>query len=201
MARTVNLSGKDVKKSENTGFAPLPAGKYNVTVFDLDEGEYKNGVNKGRPFLKLQLRISDGQKGANRRLFVNVGDFPYWKNKDGSGSDGASNFLYWQFYKSLGVVFPGKDEEDEVEVVLPDLEEIEGASLAVKVKIVKDEYAYNKAMAAWEDEAEKAEAKGKDAPPRPEPDDFLKNEVAEFLPEIDPDDLASDGDDSDDFGL
>lgn len=203
MARTVNLSGKDVKKSENTGFAPLPAQKYNVTVFDLDEGEYKNGANKGRPFLKLQFRVSDGQPGANRRIFVNLGDFPYWKKKDGSGEDGASNFLYWQFYKALGVVFPSKDEEDEVEVSLPDLEDIEGAALAVKLKIVNDTYAYEKAMNAWVEAKEAAEEKGKPfTEPQPEQGDFLKNEVAEFLPEIDADDLADEqGGGSDEFDL
>ena len=203
MARTVNLSGKDVKKSENTGFAPLPAGKYNVSVFDLEESEYKSPNNKGKPMLRLQLRVSDGQKGANRRLFTNLGDFPYWGKKDGSGEDGSPNFLYFQFYKALGVVFPSKDEEDEVEVSLPDLDEIEGATLAVKVKIVNDDYAYKKAQEAWIEAKDAAEAKGKPfTEEQPEQGDFLRNEVAEFLPEIDADDLADEqGGGSDEFDL
>ena len=198
MGRTVNVSGAAVKGSQGTAFAPLPAGKYNVSVFDLAEGEYKNGVNKGKKFLKLQLRISEGQTGTNRRVFTNVGDFERWNPKAGK-EVGAVNFQYFQFYKALGVVFPKPGEDGEVE--LPDFDEIEGADLAIKLKIVEDSYAYEKALGEWKDAKDKAEAKGKPfEDEEPVKGDFLKNEVAEFLPSLDEDELASAGGD-DDFDL
>lgn len=189
MARTVNISGSDVKDSKGNGFDPLPAGKYNVNIYEVSEGEYKNGGNAGRTFLKLHLKVADGQKGANRRLFVNVGDFPRWAPKPG-GKDpkGSPNFLFFQFYKSLPEPVEFPDGVDGA-VDLPDLEDLEGALLAVKVKVVKDDYAFKKAKEAGELDG------------RTE-DDFLKNEVAEFLPALDAEDLEDEqAGGSDDFDL
>ena len=191
MARTVNVAGSDAKAAKGSGFDPLPAGKYNVNIFEVSEGTYKEGgANAGRTFLKLHLKVADGQAGANRRLFTNVGDFPRWAPKPG-GKDpkGAPNYQFFQFYKSLpddlAVEFP---EGVDGDVELPDLEDLEGALLAVKIKVVKDDYAFKKA---------KAEG---DLDGRTE-DDFLKNEVAEFLPAIDPEDLVDESAGSDEFDL
>lgn len=192
MARSVNIAGSDIKDSKSTGFDPIPAGTYNVTIYDYEVKQVKPGsANAGRDFLALQLRISEPQKGANRRLFVNVFDFPRWAPKAGK-SEGSVNFLFFQFYKALGVDFPdGVDGE----VDLPDYEDLQGSSVAVKVVITQDDYRFKNARKDWIASGEKG--------PEPEAADFLKNEVKEFLAEQDADDLATDedDDDEDDFDL
>lgn len=190
MARSVNVTGSDVKDSKGGGFDPIPAGTYNVTIFDKEVKQYKNGGNAGRDYLALQLRISDGQKHSNRRLFVNVGDFPRWAPKNGK-AEGSVNFLFFQFYKALGVEFP---EGVDGAVDLPDYEDLDGAALAVKVVIKEDDYAFKNALKDWRGNGEKGD--------EPEPSQFLKNEVKEFLPEQDADEFAvADEDDEDDFDL
>lgn len=184
MVRKQQVSGADSKASEGGGtFEPLAAGVYNVSIFDHQVKQYGNGANAGRDYLALQLRISDGQKGANRRVFVNVGDFPKWAPKNGKE---ANNFLFFQLYKALGVEFP--DGDDITEVELPDYEDLNGSSLAVRLKIVEDDYAFKKAVKEGQKDAVKS--------------DFLKNEVAAFLPEQDAEDLVQDSAaESDEFSL
>src|SRR6478609_8027823 len=170
MARSVKVSGADNKASQQSGtFEPLPAGVYNVDIYDHKIEQYKNGGNAGRDYLNLHLRISDGQAGANRRVFVKVGDFPKWAPKNGKE---AVNFLFFQFYKALGVEFP--DGDDLTEVDLPDFEDLNGSRLGVRLKIVQDAYAFKKAKDAWNGKGD-----------RPEENDFLKNEVVAFLEEQD----------------
>lgn len=185
MARSVKVSGADNKASEGGGtFEPLAAGVYNVTVFDHQVKQYNNGANAGRDYLALQLRISDGQKGANRRVFVNVGDFPKWAPKNGKE---ANNFLFFQFYKALGVEFP--DGDDITEVDLPDYEELNGSPLAARLKIVEDDYAFKKAQKEGT-LGDRTKA------------DFLKNEVAAFLETQDEDSLVQESSgESDEFDL
>lgn len=196
MARSVKVTPGAVETATSGGgdFKPLPAGKYNVSIFDHSVRQYgEKSNNVGRDFLALHLRVSDGQKGANRRLFTNVGDFEKWANKDGSDvkdangvlqATGSVNFLYYQFYKALGVDFSGE------EAALPDYEDLNGEEFTVKVKIVADKFQYEKAVKEGT-VGDRTQA------------DFLKNEVAEFLPLEDIETGADEaGDlDEDDFDL
>lgn len=186
MARGTVKTTKDAEEKAAAGsgdYKPLDAGVYNVTIFDAEETEITNvkSANKGVTGVRMQFRISDGQKGANRRLFQSVYDVQKWAPKPGK-DEGAVNFLFFQFYKALGYDL-GDGEFD-----LPDVEDLVGESLAVKVKIVADTYQYNKA----EKEGTLGDrTKG----------DFLTNEIAEFLPEQD--EVASEdpADEDDDFDL
>lgn len=203
MARAVNVSQQDTKDSKGSGFDPIAPGTYNVTIFDFEIGQYKAGTaNAGRDFLNVQFRISDGQKGANRRLFERIGDFARWAPKDGA-TEGKVNFTFFGFYRALGVDFDGVDGDVE----LPDYEDLKGAALAVKVAIENDDYRYGLALSEWKQNKDKAndpeafEVKN----PRPEPSDFKRNVIKDFLPEQDVDDLGADDvavdDDDDEFDL
>jgi len=60
---------------------PVPAGTYNVSVFEIGNGTVQSGDNKGKPRLKFQFRIEDGEESpdgknqGNRRLFSDVNAF------------------------------------------------------------------------------------------------------------------------------
>jgi hypothetical protein len=180
MARKVNVTKGAQEQAASSGgdYKPLDAGIYNVSVFEAEGTAIKNPVspNNGVTGVRLHLRISDGQKGANRRLFTSVYDVERWNPKPGK-TEGAVNFQFFQFYKALGIEF------GEGEVELPEIEDLQGEELAVKVKIVHDSYAYNKAVKEGT-LGDRTKA------------DFLTNEVAEFLPVQDLDDLADDTEDA-----
>ncbi len=181
MSRTTKVTpGAAAKAAEGNAFKPLPAGIVNATIFEHSAAEIKKGDNVGVTGLNIQFRISDGQKGANRRIFTHVWETEKW-------ASGSVNFLYFQFYKALGVEFKDADGNDLEEVELPDLEDLNGSPLALKLKVVPDDYQYKKALAEWEG-LEPAEDSPKYAAwkqDKPSKGDYLKNEVAEFLPEQD----------------
>jgi len=166
MARTTVKVTKAAQEEAAKGggdFKPLNAGIYNVTVVDAEETTItrEDSPNKGTTGVRLQLRISEGQKGTNRRLFQTVYDVERWAGKD----EGTVNWLFSQFYKALGVNMEG-------EVELPEVEDLLGEALAVKVKIVSDKYKFEKA---------KKEGTLGDKTLA----DFLTNDISEFLPEQD----------------
>lgn len=179
MGRTVKVTkgAEEQAKAGSGDFKPIPAGVYNVTVVEAEAAEIKNGNNAGVTGVRMQFRISDGQPNANRRLFNTVWDVDRWAPKDGK-KEGAVNFQFFQFYKALGVEFPEVGEAD-----LPEIEELGGEPLAVKIKITHDDYKYKQAV---KDGTLGDRTKG----------DFLTNEISEFLPEQE--DVALDGDDEDD---
>lgn len=73
----------DQETYDNAGrsFEPVPVGKYKVTIFSITPDEVKTGENKGKPRLKFQFRIADGEVAAdgsrqqNRRLFADINAF------------------------------------------------------------------------------------------------------------------------------
>jgi hypothetical protein len=71
---TIDNSGRDDE--------PVPAGKYEVKIFEIKADEVKNGDNKGKLRLKFHFRIEDGQESpdgrhqGNRRIFADVNAFP-----------------------------------------------------------------------------------------------------------------------------
>ena len=70
-------------------FEPVPAGPYTVTVFSITEDKVKSGDNAGKPRLKFQFRIADGEtapdgsKQGNRRLFADMNAFEGVSQKTG----------------------------------------------------------------------------------------------------------------------
>jgi hypothetical protein len=193
----VTQGAKEQAASSRGGFKALEAGKYNVDIFDAEETEIKQGVNAGTKGVRMQFRISPGQKGANRRIFSAVYDVERWKPKEGK-TEGAVNFQFFQFYKALGFEM-GENFE------LPDVEDLLGEALTVKLKVVADTYQYNKALAEWQgkEPEEGTEAHTKWESEKPSKGDFLTNEIDEFLPleELDDLDTAAAGDDEDGFDL
>ena len=174
----LNLTGEKVV-DPSSGFAPLPNGKYAVTVYEVNHKEYgPNSNNAGRDSWNVQFRISDGQEGANRRIFQQIGLFPTWAPTD-KYPDGADNFLFYQFFSSV----QGKSEKDfraEVKDViegkgkkvlsLPDDSQVLGTEVILVLGTEADTYAYNKAKEG----GELAEGETQD--------DFKRNTIKRILP-------------------
>lgn len=160
MGYKIDLTGAKVSEG-SSNFAPLEAGTYNVTIYEAEIGAYGDKSNNaGRPFLKVQFRIADGEAGANRRLFENIPLFTQWaptaKNPDGSDA-----FAFFGFFSAL----LGKSEKayrDEVREAIAaggfefpfDLPNgVLGKPLALVLGIENDDYAFNKAVAGGDTDA------------------------------------------------
>lgn len=168
MARKVSVSAQDVKDSKGKAFGPLPAGKYLMNIYAVTDDEFKNGPNKGREKISVQFQVAEGQKKANARIFQDVGLFPRWAPKNGA-SEGANNFLFYQFFKAVGVTIP----EDGGEIEIPDNDELTGEQVVIDLKVEQDDYKYRQAFQAWEREGSKGA--------EPDPNDFKRNAVKAIL--------------------
>lgn len=172
MARKVQVTG-EVSTETNTGFKPLKAGKYEVTIFGVEEGAYKNGDNKGKPNLNVQYKISDGQKGANRRVFDLVPLITNW-------SDGKDAFRFFQFWAAV-LGMPEKDfrikvkeakeagDTDLETLDLPEDDDLLGMELTITLNVKDDKYRYEEAVKKWKADGEKGEA--------PVQADFQRNNI------------------------
>lgn len=173
--------GEKVSDGSDRKYDPLEAGKYVVSVFDAKLGKYtKPGGNKDRPNYNIQYRIADGQTGANRRIFSQIGLFATWgaTSKNPNGSD---NFA---FFKTIAAL-TGRSEKDiraEYNAVteeggeyeIPSPSELKGRKAVLTLKIVPDTYAFDTAQAKENEEA-KAE---KREPETLDQEDFKRNEIA-----------------------
>lgn len=169
--------GYDVKKTEGrkaadsgggTRFNALPAGSYAASVYEVTAGEYKNGNNKGRPNIRVQFKILDGQTGANRRIFQTIGIFDEWNNDKKS-----DNFTFFQFFaaavgKSETDFRAWFDEEDDPFGDLPSPTQLEGRKVVLRLKVVPDDYGYKRAKEEGSLGADETE------------DDFTTNDIAGF---------------------
>lgn len=146
MARKIAAGKNEIKTEVNTGFAPVKAGRYESTIFGLEEGKYSTEKNKGLANLNVQYRISDGQAFANRRLFDQFPLAPTWL-------DGSDAFRFFQF----GAAVTGRTEKEfreyaaaqqeaDEEIELPEDEDLLGFPVTITVKVEDDEYAYKKAL-------------------------------------------------------
>jgi len=108
---------ENAPQSNSNSYEPLPKGKYDVTIFDIQADTVKSGENAGKPRWKLQLRVASGQF-ENRRLFTLVplyvaGDF--WKTQS--------------FFEALGYdMKAGK-------FTVPEVNELLGKALTARVTI------------------------------------------------------------------
>lgn len=181
MALNLNLSSEKISEP-SSGFDPLPPGKYAATVFQVDDKEFgPKSNNAGRPAWNIQFRISDGQTGANRRVFQLVGLFPSWAPTD-KNPDGSDNFLFYQFFAAL----LGKSEKEfraEVKEVaegkgkktlsLPDAVQALGTEVVLDLGIETDTWNYDKARAEWENSGQVGD--------EPDPEDFKRNNIKRII--------------------
>lgn len=81
MARLALNVDKADFDSAGRSFDPVLPGDYKVTIFSITPDEVKNGDNKGKPRLKFQFRIAEGEVDSNgttqtnRRLFSDINAF------------------------------------------------------------------------------------------------------------------------------
>ena len=175
MARKIGVGGQEISTDTGGSFAPLPAGRYEATIFSVKEGEYKSEKNRGLPNLNVQYRISEGQKGANRRLFDLVPLSPNWKN-------GKDAFRFWQFGAAVNgtteKAFREKAKEAAAKktgsVTLPDDADLLGKAVTLVLGIEDDDYNFDKAHKVWE---------AADDPELPEPviADYQRNKISNVL--------------------
>lgn len=134
MARVINTSGQKVREGRSDKFLPLEAAEYTVSVYDVIEGTYKpDSAGEGRDNYRVQLRVADGQKGANRRLFQTIGLFLEWGSTPKS-PDGSDNFTFYDFFAAVRGV-KSKDFRNAVKVwtadAKKDAEAVEGWLAAI----------------------------------------------------------------------
>lgn len=102
--------------SQQTSYEPLPKGKYDTTIYDIQQDTVKSGENAGKPRWKVQLKVVSGQY-ENRRLFTLIplyvaGDF--WKTQS--------------FFEALGFSLKGNFS-------VPDTNDLLGKALTTRVTI------------------------------------------------------------------
>ena len=134
MAREIEVSGKTVTEAETSGNFVYPEGEYIGTIIDVKPskgGFAKSGANEGKPALDIYVRFTESGTGVGEgKKFVAFRnpDFPEF-------ASGKAAWLFFQFYKALGVEFP--KGEDQASVELPDLEEIIGQDIGLRLGIEK----------------------------------------------------------------
>lgn len=175
MARKIGVAGKEISTDTGGSYAPLPAGNYEATIFSVKEDVYKGANSSGIPYLNVQFRISEGQKGANRRIFDKIPLETAWK-------DGKDAFRFFQF----GAAVNGMDEKEFRKatkaaaekkggaVEIPDDADLLGAGVTLVLGIEDDKYHFDKAHEKWED------LNDPDAP-EPKIADYQQNNVKNIL--------------------
>lgn len=135
MARTITASGDDAKASESNGFSLWPDGDYIGEIIDVTATTYgkpeSSSPNRNKPAMNVKVRFTESGTG------VGVGKkFVAWQIPDFEKFEsGSSAFLFYQFYKALGVEFPKAGETAEVE--LPDHIDLLGQEIGLKIVIEK----------------------------------------------------------------
>lgn len=144
----IDLGGEAPEPAEqNSRFKALPAGPKVVSIFDAEIGEYgPKSVNAGRPNLKVQFRIEDGQEGANRRQFETIPLFQTW-------SSGKEALPFLAFFAAVqGKTL--KEFREEITTAretgakfsVPKPQELLGRRVVAIFQVEKDEYGYTKAV-------------------------------------------------------
>lgn len=180
MALKINTKGQTVHEAQNTKFEPLEAKEYAFSIVDVDKREYsEKSNNAGKEYYAVQLRVRDGQKGANRRIFANVPLHLEWAPtaKNPNGSDA---FTFYDFFSAV-LGKKSKDFRAEVkelieakkDIEIPSPKELLGKPVNAVLKIVFDDYAYDKAV------KDGTLGEGEDE------ESFKKNEVAAWKPAAD----------------
>ena len=178
MARKVDVGGQTIQTETGGSFAPLPAGKYAATIFGVKEDTFKSGKNKGFPILNVQFRISDGQKGANRRIFDRI---PL-KPKFAEDKDAFRFFQFWAAVKGIPekefrVAVAAAAENKKGSIELADDKDLLGEEVTLVLGIEDDDYHFKEAYGAWESLPDDERLNT----PEPVIADFQRNKVSNIL--------------------
>ena len=117
MSTFINIPDNLPQSSNQTSsYEPLPKGKYETTIYDIQQDTVKSGDNAGKPRWKVQLKVVSGQY-ENRRLFTLIplyvaGDF--WKTQS--------------FFEALGIPMKGNFQ-------VPETKDLLGKALGARVTI------------------------------------------------------------------
>ena len=132
MSRVIDTTGQTVQAGQSSKFKPLEAKEYATSIYDVEEKAYgPKTANAGRDGYRLQLRVADGQVGANRRLFQTIGLFLQWAPTQ-KNPDGADNFTFYDFFGAVAGV-SSKDYRNHVKAVTgSDADEVKAAVAAIK---------------------------------------------------------------------
>lgn len=132
MGRTVSgVSASEAKDAVSNKFPVYPAGEYVGEIVDIKQDSIKSAANKGKPTLNIQVKFTESSTGegiGKKFTAFGVPDFPRW------ASDKVA-FLFYQFYKALGVEFPEKGGDVE----LPDLDDLWGQEIGVRLTVEEKE--------------------------------------------------------------
>jgi len=142
MGRVIDTEGQKVT-SGNAKYAPLPATEHAFAIYDVTEGNYKpDSAGKGRANYRVQLKVLEGQKGANRRLFETIPLFLEWGSTS-KNPEGSRAFTFYQFFAA----FYGIKEQEFVAAVKAmtadpkDKETIEAELAKIKNEAVRAQFA------------------------------------------------------------
>lgn len=116
----INISSSDLSDNNANSYEPLPKGTYATTIYSAELTEVKSGDNAGKPQLKVQLRVSEGQY-ENRRLFTYV---PLYTGK-----------AFWKtqaFFTALGYDLKAGNFQ------VPAVQDLLGQPIGAKVTIVSN---------------------------------------------------------------
>lgn len=176
MARTIKANGD---AANDTGrFKNYPVGEYIGEIIDVERTKFaKTGDNKNMDAMNVKVRFTEAGPGeqyvGKKFVAFRVPDEPEF-------ASGAAAYRFYQFYKAVGVPFPGKGEEFDVE--LPEHEDLLGEEIGIELGL---------------------EDTNKEDPDNP--GEFLKrNAVVRFFPASDgvkDTSGAGDGTDPDEFSL
>lgn len=172
---------ESVKANKPQRFQPVPAGKQNFTIFDVEQKEFgPNSKNPGDPYYSVDLRIDGGPHNGRKITRVMVPFRTNWavspdpekakKNPNGY----PTNFV--PFFQALGYDVKGKSFD------VPEIEDILGKPISARVTLEKDDYGYQRAVEDGTIEPEET------------PEDFKRNGVQNFAPPFEREEKSEDED-------
>lgn len=105
MRITLNVAQDKFDNASGGDFPLIPAGKYKANVFAAEAAECQSTNNKGKPQVKVQFKLQDGQGQDNRRLFKTFNFF-------GDNPFDTINFLKALGFDYTQIAVEGIDTED-----------------------------------------------------------------------------------------
>lgn len=171
MARQIKIDDEQVQaavEANKGGYPVYRTGVYNFTIFDAEEGVYKEtSKNPGKEFYRIVLKFDGGEYDGKKMGSIQVPLFQNWapssdpkklaKNPKGY----PTNFA--PFFTALGYDVKGNFD-------IPDPADLFGKRLSAKVTVEDDTYAFEQE---------------KKIDPTAEQSDFKRNNVTKFGPPID----------------
>lgn len=128
MARVRKVSGATAEAGLSSGtFKNYPVGEYIGQIIDVKEGTFAKSGPNAKPSLNIQFKFTEAPDESlvgKKFTAFRVPDFPEF-------ASGSAAWLHFQIYKALGVVFPPKGEDGDVEY--PDFDEMLGEEVGIQI--------------------------------------------------------------------